>query len=158
MTDATPAPTSSRKLRLALMASLALNVLIIGAVAGTLCLSRFGPGPGHWGPKGSGLLFHFAHTLPRERSDMIRQRLADSKPNMETLRKGIRDARLGVRAALTAEPFDQAKLNAALEGIVQAEVNEQRAKVAVFGDTVSQLTPEERRQLHDWLEKRRPLH
>ncbi len=42
MTDATPAPTSCRKLRLALMASLALNVLIIGAVAGTLCFSRLG--------------------------------------------------------------------------------------------------------------------
>jgi uncharacterized membrane protein len=157
MTDATPAPGPCRKLRLALMASLALNVLIIGAVAGTLCFSRLGSGPGPWGPKGSGLL-GFAHTLPRERSDMIRQKLADSKPNMETLRKNIRDARLGVRAALTAEPFDQAKVNAALEGVVQAEANEQRAKVAVFGDTVSQLTPEERRQLHDWLEKKRPLH
>ena len=157
MTEATRAPPAScRKLRLALMASLALNVLIIGAVAGTLCFSRLGPGPGHGGPKGSGLL-GFAHTLPRERSDMIRQRFADSKPNMETLRKGIRDARLGVRAALTAEPFDQAKVNAALEGVVQAEANEHRAKVTVFGDTVGQLTPEERRQLHDWLEKRRPI-
>jgi uncharacterized membrane protein len=158
MTDATqPSRFSPRALRWALVASLALNVLIIGTVAGTLCFSRFGPGPGHWGQKGTGFLFGFARTLPRERSDMIRQRLADSKPNMETLRKGIRDARLEVRAALTAEPFDQAKLKAALEGVVQAEVNEQRAKVAVFGDTVGQLTPEERRQLHDWLEKRRPL-
>lgn len=87
---------------------------------------------------------------------MIRQKLANSKPNMETLRKNIRDARLGVRAALTAEPFDQAKVNAALEGVVQAEANEQRAKVAVFGDTVRQLTPEERRQLHDWLRKSAP--
>jgi Spy/CpxP family protein refolding chaperone len=88
---------------------------------------------------------------------MIRQKLADSKPNMETLRQGIRDARLGVRTALIAEPFDQAKVNDALESVVQAEANEKRAKVAVFADTVSQLTPEERRQLHDWLEKKRPL-
>ena len=157
MTAATSAPASPcRKLRLALMASLALNVLIIGLVAGTLCFSRFGPGYDGPGPRGSGL-FGFAHTLPRERSDMIRQKLADSKPNMETLRQGIRDARLGVRAALIAEPFDQAKVNAALESVVQAEANEKRAKVAVFADTVSQLTPEERRQLHDWLEKKRPL-
>ena len=66
---------------------------------------------------------------------MIRQKFADAQPNMETMRKGIRDARAGVRAALIAEPFDQAKFNAALDGIVQAETNEQRAKDdAVRGD------------------------
>jgi uncharacterized membrane protein len=155
MTDAAlVAGSSYRKLRYALMASLALNVLVIGAVAGTLCFKR--PGPGGPGSKGSGLL-GFSHTLPRERSDMIRQKFADSAPNMEALRKGIRDARAGVRTTLTAEPFDQAKLTAALDGVVQAEANEHRAKVTVFGETVGQLTPEERKQLHDWLEKRRPI-
>ena len=153
MTDAAPVAGSSyRKLRYALMASLALNVLVIGAVAGTLCFKR--PPPG--GPKGTGLL-GFAHTLPRERSDMIRQKFADSRSQMETLRQAIGDARSGVRATLTAEPFDQAKLNAALDGVVQAENNEHRAKVTMFGETVGQLTPEERKQLHDWLEKRRPI-
>ena len=76
---------------------------------------------------------------------------------METLRQAIGDARAGVRTTLTAEPFDQAKLNAALDGVVQAENNEHRAKVTMFGETVGQLTPEERKQLHDWLEKRRPI-
>ena len=153
MTDAAPVAGSSyRKLRYALMASLALNVLVIGAVAGTLCFKR--PGPG--GPKGSGLL-GFAHTLPRERSDMIRQKFADSRSQMETLRQAIGNARAGVRTTLTAEPFDRAKLNAALDGVVQAENNEHRAKVTMFGETVGQLTPEERKQLHDWLEKRRPI-
>jgi uncharacterized membrane protein len=154
--ETVPSAATYRKLRYGLMASLALNVLIIGAVAGTFCFSRSGPGHGGAGLKGSGL-FAFAHTLPRERSDMIRQKLADSRPNLETMRKGIRDARAGVRAAVIAEPFDLAKLNTALDGIVQAEANEKRAKVAVFGETVGQLTPGERRQLHDWLEARRPL-
>ena len=73
------------------------------------------------------------------------------------MRKGIRDARAAVREALMAETFDQAKFNAALDGVVQAETNVARARTTVFGNTVGQLTPEERRQLHDWLEKRRPL-
>ena len=156
MSDA-PAPSrlSPRTLRWALVASLALNVLIIGAVAGTVCFSHRGP-PHGIASKGSGLL-GFAHTLPRERSDMIRQRFADAQPNMETLRRGIRDARAKVREALIAEPFDQQKLDAALEGVAQAENNITRDKVAMFGTTVSQLTPDERRQLHDWLEKRRPI-
>jgi uncharacterized membrane protein len=152
MTDAAPVSAPNRKLRYALMASLALNVLVIGAVAGTLCFKR--PPPG--GPKGSGLL-GFAHTLPRERSDMIRQKFADSRSQMEALRQAIGDARAGVRTTLTAEPFDQAKLTAALDGVVQAENNEHRAKVTVFGETVGQLTLEERKQLHDWLETRRPI-
>ena len=156
MSDA-PAPSrlSPRTLRWALVASLALNVLIIGAVAGTVCFSHRGP-PHGFASKGPGLL-GFAHTLPRERSDMIRQRFADAQPNMETLRRGIRDARAKVREALTAEPFDQAKLDAALEGIAQAENAITRDKVTMFGTTVSQLTPDERRQLHEWLEKRRPI-
>jgi uncharacterized membrane protein len=155
MTDAAPVAGSSyRKLRYALMASLALNVLVIGAVAGTICFKR--PGPGGPGPKGTGLL-GFAHTLPRERSDIIRQKFADSRSQMETLHQAIGNARAGVRTTLTAEPFDQAKLNAALDGVVQAENNEHRAKVTMFGETVGQLTPDERKQLHDWLEKRRPI-
>jgi len=156
MSEATaPSRFSPRTLRWALVASLALNVLIIGAVAGTVCFSHKGPRHG-FGSKGPGLL-GFAHSLPRERSDMIRQRFADAQPNMETLRRGMRDARAKVREALIAEPFDQANLDAALDGIVQAETNIARDKVAMFGSTVGQLTPDERQQLRDWLEKRRPI-
>jgi len=157
MSDATqPSRFSPRTLRWALVASLALNVLIIGTVAGTLCFSRFGHGPHGEGFKQSPLL-RFARTLPRERSDMIRQKFADAQPNMEALRKGIRDARASVREALMAETFDQAKFNTALDGVVQAETNVARARTTLFGESVVQLTPEERRQLHEWLEKRKPL-
>ena len=115
MSDATqPSRFSPRTLRWALMASLALNVLIIGAVAGTLCFSRLGTVRTERASRNR-RCSRFAHTLPRERSDMIRQKFADAQPNMEALRKGIRDARAGARGAVMAEPFDQAKFNAALE-------------------------------------------
>ncbi|MEI9900800.1 MAG: periplasmic heavy metal sensor [Hyphomicrobium sp.] len=157
MTVAAPATgASSRKLRLALMASLALNVLIIGGVASALCFARFGHGGREIGTRGTGLL-GYARTLPRERSDLIRQKFADAEPNMELLRKGIRDARASARDAVKSESFDQSKLDAALESIVQAEANEKRARVKLFGETVSQLTPEERQSLYDWLQKRRPI-
>lgn len=155
MSDATqPSRFSPRTLRWALVASLALNVLIIGTVAGTLCFGPGGHGPGF---KKGGLMLGFARTLPRERSDLIRQKFADAQPNMEAMRKGIRDARAAVRTELMAETFDQAKFNAALDGVVQAETNVARARTTLFGESVGQLTPEERRQLHDWLEERRPL-
>ena len=157
MSDATqPSRFSPRTLRWALIASLALNVLIIGTVAGTLCFSRFGHDQHGEGIRKSPLL-RFARTLPRERADMIRQKFADAQPNMEALRKGTRDARASVREALMAETFDQAKFNAALDGIVQAETNVARARTTLFGESVGQLTPEERHQLHEWLDKKRPL-
>jgi uncharacterized membrane protein len=147
---------SPRTLRWVLIGSLALNVLILGAVVSTLCFAHFAePAPRMGGFKGMPLL-GFARTLPRDRADFIRQKVADAQPNFETLRRGIRDARAEVRAAMTAEPFDQAKLEAALGSIVAAEANEAKGKTALFGDVVRQLTPQERSDLHAWLDKHRP--
>lgn len=143
------AVSTQRKLRLALMVSLALNVLIIGGVAGTMLF-----GPKHGFHK-SGPLLGFARTLPRERADMIRQNVADAQPGLEALRKSERDAREAVHAALIAEPFDQGKFNAALDQSVAADAKEKGARLAVFGKTAGQLTPEERRALYDWLERRK---
>lgn len=153
MTLDNPAAASStcRKLRLALMASLAVNVLIIGVVAGSMLMHQH-----RKGPHKPNILLGFARTLPGERADMVRQNVADAQPNLETLRKAVRDARLGVREQLIVEPFDQAKLDAALDKIVQADTDEHKSRIAVFSKTVAQFTPEERRQLRDWLEKRRP--
>ncbi|MFA5899301.1 MAG: periplasmic heavy metal sensor [Hyphomicrobium sp.] len=155
-TTTTTSRFSPRFLRWLLIGSLALNVLIIGAVVSTLCVAHFGGGHAGPGFRGS-LLLGFARTLPRERADIVRQKIADAQPNLETLRRGMRDARAGVRAALSAQQFDQAKLDSALEGIVTAEANEARGKTALFAETVGVLTPEERIQLHQWLQERRPL-
>jgi uncharacterized membrane protein len=157
MSDATqPTWFSPRTLRWALIGSLALNVLIIGAVASSLCFGRFGDRPHGKGMKGTAL-YYFARSLPRERSDFVRQKVAEAQPGLEAARKGIRDARAAVRDVLSGEGFDQAKLNAALDGLVQAQTNEARARTTLFGDTVGQLTPEERRGLHDWLDKNRQI-
>jgi len=150
-----PQRFSPRTLRWVLIGSLALNVLVLGAVASTFCMSHFG-GPPH--PPGFKMpaLLGFARTLPRERSDIVRQKVADAQPALEAARRGIRDARAAVRSALSADPFDQAKFDTALDGIVEADTKEARAKAALFADTVRALTPQERIQLHEWLDKRRP--
>jgi uncharacterized membrane protein len=153
----TPSRFSLRTLRWVLIGSLALNVLIIGAVASAMCMAHFGGPPPHGRGFMQSPLLGFARTLPRERADVVRQTVADAQPNMESLRRAMRDARAAARAALTAEPFDQAKLDAAVDGIVQAETNQARARTALFAGTVSKLTPAERAQLHEWLEERRPL-
>jgi uncharacterized membrane protein len=154
MSETTSTPRfSPQTLRWALIGSLAVNVLVIGAVVSALC--GFRGRPHEHGFKGP-VLMGFARSLPRERGDVIRQKIADAQPNLESLRRGMRDARGGVRAALTADPFDQAKLDAALGEIVTAEANEARGKTVLFGDVVRTLTPQERADLHNWLEKNRP--
>jgi uncharacterized membrane protein len=134
------------------MASLALNVLIIGAVAGTLLMSRF-----HWKAhefKGAGLA-GFARTLPGDRGDAIRRKLDSEKAVLEPLRQEERAARDAARSVLMTEPFDVEKFKAALDRAVDADAKEKRARMALFAETAATLTPEERRQLHNWFEKRR---
>ena len=151
MTDAVPASHSYRNVRLALVVSAVLNMLIIGALAGNALITR----SGHWrGAGASKSLLGFARSLPRERFDLIRQNVAEAQASLKLTRRGIRDARSAARLALARQPFDQTRFSAALEGIVQAETGEKRAKVTLFAKTVGQLTPEERRQLRDWVEKR----
>jgi uncharacterized membrane protein len=151
--DAPKPPAAGRNLRLALIVSLALNVLIIGGVAGTLLASRHHGWKGH-GNRAFGLL-GFARTLPPERAEKIRQRMASGKANLSALRKAERQAREEARGILAEEPFDAEKFKAALSRAAEAEAKEKSARMSLLAETAAELTPEERRQLHNWFEKRR---
>lgn len=151
--DAPKPPAAGRNLRLALIVSLALNVLIIGGVAGTLLASRHHGWKGH-GDRAFGLL-GFARTLPPERAEKIRQRMASGKANLSALRKAERQAREEARGVLAEEPFDAEKFKAALSRAAEAEAKEKSARMSLLAETAAELTPEERRQLHNWFEKRR---
>ncbi len=145
--------SSSFKLRLALMISLALNVLIIGAVVSAMLVSRHHGWHGH-GSKGSAL-YGFARTLPPERGDAVRAKLKSNRAELKPLRQEEREARNAARTILMTEPFDAEKFKAALERTVEADVKEKRARMAVFAEIAASLTPEERAQLHNWFESRR---
>jgi uncharacterized membrane protein len=139
-------------LRFALMVSLALNVLIIGAVAGAFLMGRHHHGRGHW-HKG-GPLAGFARTLPDERGDVLRQQIESNQTKLEPLRKEENAARDEARSVLMTEPFDIEKFKAALARKADADAREKRARMEQFAEMVATLTPEERRQLHAWFEKR----
>jgi len=153
MTDAVPAKPAGRALRIALMVSLALNVLIIGGVASALIVSHLHHWKGH-GHRGS-LLLSFAETLPSEQGDAIRQKVRSERTVLDPLRKAEREARDAARTALMAEPFDAQQFKAALDQIADADAKVMSARMTIFADTVATFTPEERRQLHNWFEERR---
>lgn len=153
MTTESAAGKSSggRGLRIALIASLALNVLIVGAVAGMLVFGRH-HGWKHHGYRG---LMGFARTLPAERGDEIREKLKSERAALAPLRKAEREARVEARSILMTEPFDLDRFKAALKRAAEADASEKKARMAVFAQMVATLTPEERQQLHKWFERRR---
>ena len=143
-----------RRLRFALIASLALNALIIGAVGGALLFGRHGHGWGWHRHKAFGL-YGFARTLPDDRRDVIRDTIKDGRATLKPLREEVWSARTAARKVLIEQPFEEAKLNTALDAVVAADANYQRAKMTVFADTAAKLTDKERQGLYDWLERHR---
>ena len=143
---------AGRSLRVALMVSLALNVLFIGGVASAFVLHH----RGHHGHKESGLM-GFARTLPAERKDMIKQKIAGEQVNLASLNKAEHDTRVAARSILLEEPFDKDKFKAALDKAVDADAQTKHARMSLLASATSDLSPAERKQLHDWIEKHRPL-
>ena len=64
-------------------------------------------------------------------------------------------ARDAARAILMQEPFDAEKFKAALARAAEADAKEKSARMSLLATTAAELTPDERRQLHNWFEKRR---
>lgn len=153
-TAAASKKSGCRRLRWALIASLALNALIIGAVGGAMLFARHGHGWGGHHSKSFGL-YRFARKLPEDRRDMIRSAIKDGWAKLKPLREEVWSARTAARKTLTEEPFEEAKLNAALDAVVAADVDFQRARMAIFAETAAKLTDKERQDLYKWLERHR---
>ena len=75
---------SGRNLRPALMASLAFNVLIVGAVAAALLLPFLHGGKRHGPPPPTGLA-GFAETLPADRAAFVRGKVDGQKAAFEAI-------------------------------------------------------------------------
>lgn len=149
--DNVPAGSGAgRGLRIALMVSLAVNILIIGGVATTLLC--FGGKGHHHGREG---LMGFVRTLPADRAEAIGEKLKADREVLPPLRAEHKEGRLAARAALTAAPFDEAAFRSALDRAANASCEEKKARLSVLASMAASLTQEERMQLHQWFEERR---
>lgn len=152
--DQSPAPVQGHsRLRLFLMISLALNLLVIGALIGTAGWRKYG----HWhGVRGEDFgLIGFARALPGERGDAVRKLLKDGRSSLKPLKREIFAAREAAAEVLGAEPYNRDALKAAIEKIGDAERTFKDSGLTVFLNAVEQMTPEERRALSEkWKKKR----
>lgn len=153
-----PRPAGSRRLKYALIASLALNLAIIGAVAGTMYTFSHQRRPfmGHRG-EDFGLMGLTRH-LSEDRKKAIRKELRDDRVKLRPLIEDLRASRREAAAKLAAEPFDKAALGAAIVAADEKDKVLKQAAINAFLDHAERLTSAERRMLADWwLRKNEPF-
>ncbi len=149
--------TGSRRLKYALIASLALNLLVVGAVAGTMVMHGFGKHPlprFGYGPHQDFGLMGLTRKLPEERRKEIRQKLREDREKLRPLIDDLRAARRDAADKLAADPFDSAALKGAFDVAGEKDRTVREAAIAAFLVHAEQLKPDERRMLADWWRKR----
>lgn len=145
----TPAPRGSRWLKVGLVASLALNVLLIGGIGAAAY--KFHRSGGPIGRPGFDMgLKAFARSLPEERRRALRADFKGERERMRPLREDIRVKWVAANEVLGVDPFDSAKFQAAVDEAVKAEMALRAAVSTTLVEATSKLTPEERKQFKDW--------
>jgi len=135
---AAPAEPRRRWLRWALIGSLALNLLLVGLIAGAILRGppdRISGGPGLW---------RYAHALPDPyRRDLIRS-VRRSRDAWSGPRTELRGKREELAAALRADPFE-------IDAVAAIFAEEQRLAgalaergSALIVDQIARMSPDER--------------
>jgi uncharacterized membrane protein len=145
---AEPMRRAPRWLLAALFASLALNLVIVGLVAGAMWRFRAPV----WPPS----LVGYASSLPPERRKQLWEQTAEERAELRPLRRDVRAAREETVRALVTEPYDRQRYLAAQEHQTETERRVRHAMQALYLKIADILTPEERRAYPRWREHRRP--
>lgn len=156
MSDLAPVPVPPPKRSKLLVASLALNFLVLGLFGGAVfARHRFG-GPHDLNVgriMGDPGLHGFVRTLPKERRAVLRASGEQARQTLKPLRETAQQTRLAATAAMDAVAFDPARVEKAMNDWIAAETAARRASVSVLVGAVSQMTAEERAQFQDWRKK-----
>lgn len=126
-----------------LVVSLAANLALLGFIAG-----RFGAP--EWPRLSADPMLgamHVIRQLPEERRDALQPLLRPHLREMRATFPALRRAQHEIHEALTAEPFEVARLDAALGEFRTALLASQKAGHASLVELAAAMTPSERRQL-----------
>lgn len=153
MTDpvlSTPPPRSGRGLRIALAVSLALNLVIVGIVAGAVL--RQGP-PRGGQDFGLGPL---SEALSRADRKALRAAFVDRHPDLRAERQAMRTDVEVLVDTLRAETFDPLALDAALTAIVRRNGDLLASGQDLLSARLKAMDPSDRAAFADRLEKKMP--
>ncbi|WP_298430630.1 periplasmic heavy metal sensor [uncultured Jannaschia sp.] len=143
---------SPRSLKIALGLSLALNLVVAGAVVG----ARLSGGPpGRDGGTGRSEIGAIARGLDAPTRRAMGRALRDD-PAIRADRAAMRAAQSELRAALVADPFDRAALLDAMRARQALQGRLTDRGFEAFADAVAGMTPEARAELAARMSRRRP--
>jgi uncharacterized membrane protein len=137
-----------------LVGSLALNLIVIGAV-GALFWRGLGPPEPPLGRRVVPTVVGYAVTLPPERVQELERLTRDEWQKVRPLRRALVEARNEVGMALAAEPFDRGRLVAAQSRLVAADRASRNAAFKLHTAIAVNLTPDERRGFQRWREQQK---
>jgi Spy/CpxP family protein refolding chaperone len=137
--------TTTKRLSLALAASLALNVFFAGFLTARALSGPRDRGEGR-GPHG--LFLGPRGLLGASGAEQEVSRVMERHgPRLQASRRGLRGTRRAVRDALAAEPFERQALEQALSSMRARTAESQAAMHAALVDLADQLPREQRRKL-----------
>jgi|SRR5262245_61445919 uncharacterized membrane protein len=153
LTDMT-SPRPGRWMMPVLVGSLALNLIVIGAIGSLLWRSHSESG----GPLGRRVVPNvvgYAVTLPPERVTELERVTKEEWQKVRPLRRTLMEARAEVMKTLTADPFDRERYLAAQAQLAAADRASREAAFKLHTAISINLTPEERRGFLRWREWQR---
>jgi uncharacterized membrane protein len=160
--SATKPETAARRrlprwLWVVLIASLAVNLFVVGVVARVILPARYAAANGGAGGL-YGNLQAFAKELPQERRAQVRQSMPRDRPQQQfkPLREETRAARREAGRIFRAEPFNKDEFLAAEARVQAAETKLRQTMTRFAAELASRMTAEERSGFLKWRELRRP--
>jgi uncharacterized membrane protein len=153
MSDVSTPPTGFMARPLAkylLIGSLALNLLVFGAIA-SMALR----GPGGWHHPGSGSIFAFMAQLSPARREELQRHTREIRASVQTLRDTVRASSRERVAALSAEPFDRQAYITAQTRQIEADTKLRMMMRDAVAETAAKMTADERRAFLRWRGQRR---
>lgn len=144
--------TSSRPSRWVmpvLVGSLALNLVVIGAI-GSLLWRNHSELTTQLSRRVVPSVVGYAVTMPPERVSELERLTKDEWQQVRPLRRDLMEARAESMKALTAEPFDKERFLAAQARLVAADQASRQAAFKLHTAISVNLTPEERRGFLRW--------
>lgn len=137
--------------------SLALNLVVIGAIASSLWRGGFEASETPLTGRVPRTVVGYASTLPAERVNELKRLAEGQWQDAEMLRRKLLEARAEAVRALTAEPFDKQRFLAAQSLLLAADQRSREATTKLNSAIGLNLTTEERRAYLRWREQQRPL-
>jgi uncharacterized membrane protein len=136
-----------------LIGSLALNLVVLGLVAGAVWRFR---SPPPWAGAVTPNLLGYAGTLPHDRRRVLWDATADERRQVRPFRREVRLAREETLRMLVAEPFDKQRFVGAQMRQAEAENRARAAVQTLYAEIAAHMTPAERKAFPHWRDQRRP--